>query len=68
MVLNNVAKFHLILIKIVRLRERTSLGVAYIRTDVLTDVRTDGWTDRRMDRGYTKCPGHFHGGGIHIVF
>ena len=33
MVLNNVTKFQTILIKTIRLRERTSLGVTYVRTD-----------------------------------
>ena len=40
MVLNNVTKFHEILIKTIRLRERTSLGVKY----VCTDRRTYGGT------------------------
>ena len=38
MVLNNVTKFHKILIKTIRLRERTSLGVTYVRTDIRTVV------------------------------
>ena len=39
MVLNNVRKFHKILIKSIRLRERTSLGQTYV-----CKVRTDGRT------------------------
>ena len=31
-VLNNVTKFHKILIKTIRLREQTSLGQMYVRT------------------------------------
>ena len=49
MVLNNMTKFHKILIKSIRLRERTSL-----------DRRKYG----RTNRGNTLCPGHCHGGGI----
>ena len=48
MVLNNVTKFHKILIKSIRLRERTLFGQTYIQ----------------MDRGNTQCPGHCHGGCI----
>ena len=44
MVLNNVTKFHKILIKSIQLRERTLFG-----TDVRKYVRRDG----RMDRGNT---------------
>ena len=36
MVLNNVTKFHKILIKSILFRERTSLGQTYVR-----DLRTD---------------------------
>ena len=36
----NVTKFHKILIKTIRLRERVSMVVRYIRID----VRTYGWT------------------------
>ena len=38
-VLKNVTKFHKILFKTFHLRERTSLGVMYVLTDI--DVRTD---------------------------
>ena len=38
MVLNNVTKFHKILIKSIRHRERTSLGQTYVRTDGRTGV------------------------------
>ena len=37
MVLKNLTNVHKILIKTIRLRERTSLGVTYIRTDVRMD-------------------------------
>ena len=61
-VLNNVAKFHLILIKIIRLRERTSLGVTYIRTDVRTYGskygRTDGWTGVTLNAPAIFMAGH----------
>ena len=40
MVLNNVTKFHKILIKNIRVRERTSIGM-YVRK-----VCMYGWTDR----------------------
>ena len=53
--LNNVTKFHKILIKSMRFREGTSLGQTYVRTYVKY---------RRMDRGNTLSPGHCHGGGI----
>ena len=52
MVLSNVTKFHKILIKNIRVREPMSSGQTYI----ITYVRTD--------RGNTKCPGHYHAGGI----
>ena len=52
MVLNNVTKFHKILIKSIRVRKRTSLGQTYVRTY------------GRTDRGNTLCPGHCHGRGI----
>ena len=55
-VLNNVTKLKKNLIKTIRLRERTSLGVRYGRMDRPTYVR--------MDRGNTKCPGHCYGWGI----
>ena len=42
MVLNNETKFHKILIKTIRLRERTLSGVTYGRTDRRTYVLTDG--------------------------
>ena len=38
MVLNNVTKFHKVLIKSIRLREQTSLGHTYIRTGVTLNV------------------------------
>ena len=44
MALNNVTKFHKILIKSVRLRERALLGVTYVRTDVRTYISTYGQT------------------------
>ena len=44
MVLNNVTKFHKILIKTIQLRERTSFGQTYVRMYVRTYVRTDGRT------------------------
>ena len=40
MVLNNVTKFHKILIKSIRVRERTSFGQTYVRTYVSTYGRT----------------------------
>ena len=40
MVLNNVTKFHKILIKNIRVRERTTSGQTYVRTYVCTYVRT----------------------------
>ena len=40
MVLNNVTKFHKILIKTIQLRERTSFGQTYVRMYVRTDGRT----------------------------
>ena len=46
-VLNNVTKFHIILIKYIRVRERTSSGLTYVITYVRTyvcKVRTDGRT------------------------
>ena len=43
MELNNVTKFHKILIKNIRVRERTSSGQTYVRTYVKY-VRTDGRT------------------------
>ena len=39
-VLNTMTKFHKVLIKTIRLRERASLG------DAMTDVRTDRRTER----------------------
>ena len=39
MVLNNVTKFHKILIKNIRVREWTSLGQTYVITYVRTDAR-----------------------------
>ena len=43
MVLNNLAKFHKILIKSIRLRERTSFQIGCdVRTDIQTYVYTDG--------------------------
>ena len=48
MVLNNVTKFHKIMIKSIRFRERTSSGQTYVRK-----VQTDG-----------QGPSHYHGGGI----
>ena len=47
MVLNNVTKFHKILIKNIQVRERTSSGQTYVITNVRTYakyVRTDGRT------------------------
>ena len=41
MVLNNVTKFHKILIKSIQFRERTSSGQKYVRKYVHTYVRTD---------------------------
>ena len=55
-VINNVTKFHKILIISIRFRERTSSGQTYGRTY----LRKYRWTDR----GNTLCPGHYHGGGI----
>ena len=43
MVLNNVTKFHKILIKNIRFREQTSSGQTYVITYV-RKVRTDGQT------------------------
>ena len=40
---NNVTKFHKILIKSIRLRERTSLGQTFLRT-LVKYVRMDGRT------------------------
>ena len=40
MVLNNVTKFHKILIKSILFRERTSSGQTYVRMYVRTDGRT----------------------------
>ena len=60
MVLNNVTKFQKILIKSIRFRERTSLGQTYIRKYVQKYIRKYVGTDG----GNTKCPGHYHGGGI----
>ena len=37
MVLNNVTKFHKILIKNIRVRERTSSGQTYLSTELRTD-------------------------------
>ena len=37
MVLNNVTKFHKILIKSIQLRERTSFGQTYVRKYVCTN-------------------------------
>ena len=45
MVLNNVTKFHKILIKNIRVRERTSLEQTYVITYVRTYIRY-GRTDR----------------------
>ena len=39
MVLNNVTKFHKILIKNIRVRERTSSGQMYVITNVRTYVK-----------------------------
>ena len=39
-VLNNETKFHKILIKSIRVRERTSFGQTYVCTYVSTDGRT----------------------------
>ena len=50
MVLNNVTKFHKILIKSNRLRERMSLDR---RVDMRTKVHTSVCTGGRMDRGNT---------------
>ena len=50
MVLNNVTKFHKILIKSNRLRERISLDR---RMDMHTKVCTSVCTGRQMDRGNT---------------
>ena len=50
MVLNNVTKFHKILIKSNRLRERMSLDR---RMDMRTKVRTSVCTGGQMDRGNT---------------
>ena len=48
MVLNNVTKFHKILIKSIRVREPTSFGQTYVRTYIRMYVRkyirTDGRT------------------------
>ena len=41
MVLNNVTKFHKILISNIRVRERTLSGQTYVITYVSTYVRTD---------------------------
>ena len=41
MVLNNVTKFHKILIKSIRVRERTSFGQTYVSMYVSTYGRTD---------------------------
>ena len=66
MVLNNVTKFHKILIKTIRLRERMLLGVT--RWDVVgCDLCTDRCAYVWMDRGNIECPGHCNGGGIKIV-
>ena len=42
-VFNNVTKFHKILLKSIRLRERTSLGQTFLRT-LVKYVRMDGRT------------------------
>ena len=44
MVLNNVTKFHKILMKNIRVRERTSSGQTYVITYVRTNIRTYGRT------------------------
>ena len=40
MVLNNVTKFHKILIKSIQVRERTLLGQTYIRTNICLYIQT----------------------------
>ena len=54
-VLNNMTKFHKILIKTIRLRQQTLLGVMYERTDRRTGVTLNA---------AGICPGHRHGRGI----
>ena len=58
MVLNNVTKFHKILIKSIRLREGTSFGQKYVCKYVRM-VRTDGRTEVTLNAPATVMAGAY---------